>query len=258
MRSFLKWAGGKGSIIDKIRQVLPKKQRLVEPFVGSGTVFLNMDFKENLAADINADLINTFKLIQEDELFIDYCKGFFFGNNTKDKYYKFRNIFNSTNDIRLKSALFVYLNRHCFNGLCRYNSTGGFNVPFGQYKNPYFPENEMYNIKIKNVTFMCTDFRDLWKLIQKDDIVYCDPPYIPISKTSNFTNYSGKFEIKDHEDLAKLAHGYNVIISNSDTEESRRIFKDANKIIQLTSKRNISGKSSSRGQINELMFIYET
>ena len=156
-KPFLKWAGGKTRVLKHILPLLPKGKRLVEPFCGSGSVFLNTNYEEYLVSDINPDLINIYNFLKEENKdFIEYCKSFFTSNNnTQERYTELRDLFNSTKDIRIKSALFIYLNRHGFNGLCRYNSTGGFNVPFGRYTKPYFPEKEMllFQEKTKTVTF---------------------------------------------------------------------------------------------------------
>ena len=125
MKPFLKWAGGKYKIIDKIQKSLPNGRRLIEPFVGSGAVFLNIDFEEYLLADINSDLINLYKQVQEHgKDFANYASALFKPeNNTQTAFYDLRAEFNACTDVARKSAIFVYLNRHCFNGLCRYNST---------------------------------------------------------------------------------------------------------------------------------------
>lgn len=141
MKPFLKWAGSKYKIIARIVASLPKGQQLIEPFAGSGAVFLNTNFDEYLIADTNADLINLFQQIQtHGKDFIAYGETFFTPeNNTEAGFYILRDEFNACQDISKKSALFVYLNRHCFNGLCRYNSSGKFNVPFGRYAKPASP-----------------------------------------------------------------------------------------------------------------------
>ena len=166
MRPFLKWAGNKYRIVDRIKSALPKGERLVEPFVGSGALFMNTDYAEYLLADVNADLISLFQIVQEQgEPFIDYCQTFFTPEkNDKEQYYKYRDLFNTTTDLIEKGALFLYLNKHGFNGLCRYNQSGGFNVPFGTYVKPYFPRKEMcfFYQKAKNVTFVCADLRWCW------------------------------------------------------------------------------------------------
>jgi DNA adenine methylase len=162
MKPFLKWAGGKYRLVDLIKSTLPKGNRLIEPFVGSGALFLNTEYSANLLADSNPDLINLFKFLQkEGQAFIGYCQQLFVPeNNTEPAFYKLREEFNATNDLRRKAALFVYLNRHCFNGLCRYNSKGGFNVPYGRYTKPALPENEMFYFyeKSQHAIFEVADF----------------------------------------------------------------------------------------------------
>ena len=140
MRPFLKWPGSKYRIVDAIKARLPEGNRLVEPFVGSGAVFLNTDYNRYLLNDNNPDLINLYRILKkEGEPFIQFCRTFFTPeNNSATKYYEFRHLFNTTDDRRLKSALLVYLNRHGFNGLIRYNLQHEFNVPFGEYKSLTF------------------------------------------------------------------------------------------------------------------------
>ena len=146
MKPFLKWAGNKYQIITRIQALLPCGKRLIEPFVGSGAVFLNTDYPSYELSDCNGDLIALYQHVQrEGDAFIDYCQTFFTEeNNTPEAYYAFRAKFNTTGDVRLKSALFVYFNKHGYNGLCRYNASGGFNVPFGHVvigedRNPLTP-----------------------------------------------------------------------------------------------------------------------
>lgn len=162
IRPFLKWAGGKFQIINKIRASLPKGSRLIEPFVGSGAVFLNTNYDKFILADINADLINLFEHLRfEKHNFIHFCKQFFGDEfNKKTTFLSLRSEFNSTTDYHLKAALFLYLNRHSFNGLMRYNSSGKFNTAFGDYKKPYFPENEMLAFiqKAGKAEFKCADY----------------------------------------------------------------------------------------------------
>ena len=253
-KPFLKWAGGKTRLVDKINNILPSGTRLVEPFVGSGAVFMNTDFNDYLLADTNIDIINMYQILQsEGQLFINYCKSFFTPEyNSKDEYLKNRTLFNTTSDIRLKSALFIYLNRHCFNGLCRYNNSGGFNVPFGKYDKPYFPEEEMQAFfeKSNKAKFIHADFRISMMQSINGDVIYCDPPYVPINDTSYFTNYSvGGFNLKDQEDLRDLTlklaeQGVPVLISNHSTEWTLHNYSDA-EIIEFDVQRFISAKSDN-------------
>ena len=266
MRPFLKWAGGKYKLIDRIKEQIPLGGgRLIEPFVGSGAVFLNTDFEENILADANQDLINIFnELKNSSEKFISDCKKLFDGSkNNEESFYALRSEFNSTDDSYLKATIFIYLNRHCFNGLCRYNSKGHFNVPFGRYTKPYFPENELveFSIKCQKAQFFCADFRDVMKMAERGDVVYCDPPYAPLTETSNFSNYTaGGFNLKDQEDLAQLAkelrtQGVYVLISNHDTAFTQSIYKDAKKL-SFGVQRYIASKSADRIIASELLAIY--
>lgn len=270
MRPFLKWAGGKYRIVDRLKKVLPKGQRLVEPFVGSGALFLNVDYPAYLLADVNKDLINLFQTVKEQgEDFIDYAANYFTPeNNDKEAYYKHREYFNQTTDINERSALFLYLNRHGFNGLCRYNSRGEFNVPFGRYKKPYFPYEELvhFHNRSQHATFICADFEKIMAPLLEGDVVYCDPPYVPLSSTANFTGYSaGKFNLDQQRRLARLAEhlatqGIPVVISNHDTNFTREEYKNATRLTgkgRLKVQRHISCNGSKRTKANELIAIFE-
>ncbi|MDD4238331.1 MAG: Dam family site-specific DNA-(adenine-N6)-methyltransferase [Desulfotomaculaceae bacterium] len=266
IRPFLKWAGNKYQILERIEAVLPQGSRLIEPFVGSGAVFLNLAYQEYLLADINGDLIDLYLTLQsEGESFISYCKTFFTEENNLDKrYYEMRELFNTTKDNTLKAALFIYLNRHSYNGLCRYNSKGGFNTPFGKYIKPKFPEKAMFHFlsKAKNAVFKVADFRDIMKTAKKGDVVYCDPPYVPLSATANFTAYScSGFGNKDQVELAELARalagrGVPVLISNHATEFTLDAYKTA-KIERLAVQRFISCDGANRGKAEEVLALFD-
>lgn len=265
MKPFLKWAGNKYQIINKIKFVLPDAKRLVEPFVGSGAVFLNTNFSKYLLADFNEDLINVYLYLQNDgKKFIAYCKRYFNEKyNNPENFYELRSIFNSTNNSRLKSALFVYLNKHCFNGLCRYNLKGEFNTPFGKYLKPYFPEIEMnfFYEKSQNAIIKHTDFSDTLLSAKKGDVVYCDPPYVPLSKTANFTSYSsGGFGEEQQKLLAKLAEELSaksipVIISNHNTTFTREAYKKAH-ISTFEVQRYISCNGANRSKAAEVLAVF--
>jgi len=264
-RPFLKWAGGKFRVLDRLAPHL-QGRKLIEPFVGSGAVFLNLPFDKYLLGDINPDLINLYKCIKtERKSFIKLCQSYFVpDNNNQESYLQFRKEFNSGAEGIQRAALFVYLNRHGYNGLCRYNKSGGFNVPFGQYAKPYFPEKEMlYFIdKSKQATFVCGDFVNLMNRARKGNVVYCDPPYVPLSATANFTNYAT--EGFSHEQQVNLANraskladrGVKVLISNHDNEITREIYKSA-KIESFTVQRNISRDGNNRNLVHELLAVFD-
>lgn len=265
MKPFLKWAGNKYRIVDKIRGVLPRGERLIEPFAGSAAVFLNTDYKTNIVNDMNADLINVFvTLKQHGPAFVDACKNLFTPDeNVPEVYYEFRDEFNQTSDRFRKAALFVYLNRHGYNGLCRYNNDGGFNVPFGRYKKPYFPFEEMmmFYHKSEDATFQTEDFELVMQQAQPGDVIYCDPPYVPLSDTANFTNYSaGGFGVDEQLRLAKVARetserGIPVLISNHHTSFTEAIYKSAD-ITTFEVQRLISCDSTNRNKAAELLALF--
>ena len=265
-KPFLKWAGGKSRLCETINKELPAGTRLIEPFVGSGSVFMNTDYDSYLLADTNNDIIVMYQYLQnEGQTFIDYCKTFFIpANNTQTEFTKKREEFNTTTNTRLKSALFLYLNRHCFNGLCRYNSKGGFNVPFGKYDKPYFPELEMqaFYSKSKKATFINADFRVTMQNSTYGDVFYCDPPYVPLTDTAYFTNYTaGGFNIKDQEELRDLAISLReqdvpVLISNHSTEWTLQNYSEAN-IVEFEVRRTISADGNKRTKAKELLALFK-
>lgn len=266
-RAFLKWAGGKFRLIETLAKHLPEGERLVEPFVGAGSVFLNTNYSSYLLCDINQDLINLYKIVQtEPERYIAAAKAMFVDEmNDKEQYYKVRAEFNLTVDPFIRSVYFLYMNRHGFNGLCRYNRKGGFNVPFGSYKKPYFPEKEIraFSEKAKNAEFRCIGYEQAFDLTQQGDVVYCDPPYAPLSTTASFTTYVGAgFSLDDQALLARKSRhtaiddGIPVLISNHDIPLTRELYHGA-KFATIQVQRNISQKGSGRKKVDELMALYD-
>ena len=264
-KPFLKWAGGKTRLCTQINNSLPEGKRLIEPFVGSGAVFMNTNYSEYLLSDTNADLINLYQhLKNEGEEFIEFSRQYFTPeNNTPEVFYELRSVFNASKDSRLKSALFIYLNRHCFNGLCRYNSKGGFNVPFGRYSKPNYPEKEMRTFceKSKIATFQIADFKETMSQAKKGDVIYCDPPYVPLTSTANFTDYSiGGFSMKDQKDLSDSAirlkkRGVPVLISNHCTEWTKQSYESAT-ITEFDVQRFISSDTANRNKARELLALF--
>ncbi|QLE83910.1 Dam family site-specific DNA-(adenine-N6)-methyltransferase [Shewanella sp. Scap07] len=266
-RAFLKWAGGKYKLVDALSGYLPEGDRLVEPFVGAGSVFLNTHYERYLLCDINQDLINLYKIIQsQPDKYIREAKAMFVANmNAKDAYYQVRTEFNQTQDPFVRSVYFLYMNRHGFNGLCRYNKKGGFNVPFGSYKKPYFPEAEIlaFAEKAQRAEFKCIGYEQAFDLTQAGDVVYCDPPYAPLSTTASFTTYVGAgFSLDDQALLARksrhtaIDRGIPVLISNHDIPLTRELYHGA-RFGTIQVQRNISQKGSARKKVDELMALYD-
>ncbi len=266
-RAFLKWAGGKFKLIEALKEHLPQGERLVEPFVGAGSVFLNTDYDRYLLCDINQDLINLYKIVQTDpEKYIKAAKALFVPEmNQKEAYYKIRSSFNETKDPFKRSVYFLYMNRHGFNGLCRYNRKGGFNVPFGSYKKPYFPENEIraFSEKAQRAEFRCIGYEQAIDMTKVGDVVYCDPPYAPLSSTASFTTYVGAgFSLDDQALLARksrhtaIERGIPVLISNHDIPLTRELYHGAT-FGSIQVQRNISQNGSGRKKVDELMALYD-
>lgn len=264
IKPFLKWAGNKYRCLDKILPHLPKSQRLIEPFAGSGSIFINSDYKKYLLAEANKDVISLFSILQKDGLdFIHCCQKLFTPeNNSAQVFYMLRDKFNQSTDMYERAILFLYLNKHGFNGLCRYNNQGIYNVPFGSFKKPYFPLKEMqiFAEKAKNATFVHQDFTKTFTLLKPGDTVYCDPPYTPLKPKQTFDYIKPGFGINEHvllKDLAIVAanNGITVLISNHDTQYTRELYKES-KIIAFKVKRSISCKAQQRSYVNELLAIF--
>jgi len=264
MKPFLKWAGGKYRLIPFLKSKFPEAKRYIEPFLGAGAVALNVDYPEFIVNDVNSDLIAVWKALKTyKEGFINACESLFVPeNNNKPAFLEFKKQFNRTVDSDDKAIMFIYLNRHCFNGLCRYNSKGGFNTSFGAYKVPYFPRNELLGVldKIQNFEIHNLDFKEIFALVKEGDLVYCDPPYFPLSETSSFTTYSaGGFGLMEHIKLAeeaKLAaeRGATVFISNCYNWYSRELYSGYGaKTYSVDCRRCISGDGDKRGSVKEIV-----
>ena len=265
-KPFLKWAGGKHKLVGILANSLQDGERLVEPFVGSGSVFMGTNYKSYLLCDTNADLIGLFNNLKNNhEKVISSAQKLFSEiHRTEASFYEMREKFNQLEPTDItKSALFIYLNKHAFNGLCRYNSKGFFNVPFGKYTEPKLPINEilLFAKKAKIAEFRCLDFMETFKLIQNGDVIYCDPPYVPLSITSSFTTYAkGDFKLEAQQALANEANkakakGIRVVISNHDLDITRDMYRNA-VINEIDVRRSISSKSSTRGKVKEIIAIF--
>ncbi|HGK4842487.1 TPA: DNA adenine methylase [Kluyvera georgiana] len=233
MSTILKWAGNKTAIMPELKKHLPAGQRLVEPFAGSCAVMMATDYPHYLVADINPDLINLYQVIKNDvEYFIEEGRYLFEARNDSEAYYKTRQEFNLRHGGAIERALyFLYLNRYGYRGLCRYNLNGYFNVPYGNYKKPYFPENEIraFAEKAKRATFICASYDETLAMLKVGDVVYCDPPY-----DGTFSQYhSNGFTQRDQGTLSALLIDYveaggSVVVSNSDTALTRYLYRSFN------------------------------
>ncbi|EMA8985926.1 Dam family site-specific DNA-(adenine-N6)-methyltransferase [Escherichia coli] len=265
-RSIFKWAGGKFGVLEQIFRYLPEGKRLIEPFVGGGAVFMNAGYQENLLNDVNADLINFYKTLQrEAHSLITLAHRFFLDYNTQEGFLAVRNAFNKqVYDDLHRAAAFLFLNRHCFNGLTRYNQAGEFNVGYGKYKTPYFPLQEMeafLGAEGRSV-FVCGDFAAVIEAAGEGDVIFCDPPYEPLPNTEGFTNYSGHdFKFEEQKRLVSLltdAHrrGAKVLITNSGAPNIRELYHDNGfRVEPLFARRSVSCKGDTRGVAHDILGI---
>lgn len=269
IKPYLKWPGSKTKLINKISKYIPEgARRLIEPFAGSGSVAFNLHdrFKKIILADANSDLMLAHETAIQtpQDLISDLALLFNEKHNKKEEYLKIREEFNNGAEGKRRASLFIYLNRHCFNGLCRYSSTGKFNTPFGQIANPYLPFLEIaeFSTRLGKAKLSTQDFREVFKKAKAGDFIYCDPPYAPLTETANFTAYSaGGFSSQDQKDLAHLAEaaakkGATVVVSNHDTKFTREIYKNANHVESIQVSRSIAANGDSRKKAAEILAVF--
>lgn len=265
---FLKWAGGKLQLIEQFENLFPPDFcNYYEPFIGSGAVFFYLKSKSKpnkvILSDTNEELINCFAVVRDKpseliEVLLNHRK-----RHSKQYYYEVRDLESERLDSVSRAARMIYLNKTCFNGLYRVNSKGEFNVPFGDYKNPsIFNRNTLYRASqmLQDAALRVMTFDKVLDFAGKDDFVYFDPPYIPLSKTSSFTRYSkSEFSIKEQNQLSEVfraldSMGCFVMLSNSDHSLIRELYRDYDKnIVVVRAKRKINSVGSKRGAINELV-----
>ena len=289
VKPFVKWAGGKNSLIPQITKYYPFElkngfiERYIEPFVGGGAVLIDIlqkyEVKEAYAFDINIDLINCYNVIKNnvEELIneLDKKEIKFIALNDEERQNYFYDIRAEYNSYKLKDELdvkraseFIFLNRTCFNGLYRVNKEGKFNVPCGKYKNPTICDsNNLRNLSelIKNVIFEYGDYRKSEKYVNNNTFVYFDPPYRPLSVTSGFTSYTKEdFNDDDQKELAKYYNELSLknaklMLSNSNPKNVNKndnFFEDIYKgfcINEVSAKRMINSNAKGRGEISELL-----
>lgn len=289
VKPFVKWAGGKNSLIPQITKYYPFElkngfiERYIEPFVGGGAVLIDIlqkyEIKEAYAFDINIDLINCYNVIKNnvEELIneLDKKEKNFIALNDEERQNYFYDIRAEYNSYKLNDKLdvkraseFIFLNRTCFNGLYRVNKDGKFNVPCGKYKNPTICDsNNLRNLSelIKNVIFEYGDYRKSEKYVNNNTFVYFDPPYRPLSATSGFTSYT-KEDFNDDNQKELANYFYKLDLKNAKLMLSNSNPKNVNKddnffeniykgfaINEVSAKRMINSNAKGRGEISELL-----
>lgn len=272
LTSPLQWAGSKQKALTHLLPVLERYghniNTFVEPFIGAASVSLNFDAPNYVWADTNIDLILTYETLLRDigvyKDYLHWCQVYF--EYGFDYYYELRDRFNDCNKDMLiqHAAMFQYLNKHGFNGLCRYNQKGGFNVPRGTIskKPKQVPVKQCKALRERhcsNTSIIHTDFKDVFQRCTYEDncLIYCDPPYVAL--TSDFKYTKDGFDLDDQRDLKRLAKDskHTVIISNHYTEFTKELYKDADELIIFDVQRTISCKGSGRKKVQEVIAVYK-
>lgn len=285
---FVKWAGGKGQLLEVLKSNFPGGMgktitKYAEPFVGGGALLFALlsefSFDEIYINDNNKELMNVFRVIKENcqallrelkilqeeyqKLDIEFQQSYYYAKRDE-----FNELILNDNNAVVKAALFVFLNKTCFNGLYRVNKSGKFNVPAGKYKNPLIYDRENLiniSIKLQNVIIRSCDYHDVENFADEKTFVYFDPPYRPLNVTSSFTSYTeSSFNDNDQIELAKLYRkladkGVKVLLSNSDPHNVNyedNFFDDLYAgfdIQRITAVRSINSKADKRGNVTELL-----
>ena len=276
----LRWAGGKRQHLETLLAAFPKNFNLVknnyfEPFLGGGALFFSLanslaqselekfQNKSNLCviSDTNEELINFYTVVRNNPKLLINALTKLASQDLERDFYRVRS--SKPRGKVDRAARLLYLNRLCFNGLYRVNSEGEFNVPYGRLKNPVICNPELIlscSSWLKNAELCAESFDVVAKRAERGNLVYFDPPYIPLSATSSFSSYAKEdFKETDQRLLAKTINGLtkkgvNVILSNSDTPLSREIFRSLN-LFSISANRSISAAGTSRGRVQELLGV---
>lgn len=265
---FLKWVGGKRQLMPTIVEHLPeniKDYKYIEPFIGGGAVLFNLQPKNAIINDFNDELINVYQVIKNnlDELIADLKKH----KNEAEYFYSIRSLdrkgeFKKLTNVQRASRV-IFLNKTCFNGLYRVNNAGEFNSPFGRYKNPNIvnePTLKAVNkfLNSNNIDIKSGDYSEILKQADKKCFVYLDPPYHPISESSNFTGYvQGGWNIYDQVDLKTACDelhkkGVKFLLSNSSAKFIKDLYKDYS-ITIVKANRAINSNGADRGEVDEVL-----
>jgi DNA adenine methylase len=263
---FLKWAGGKWAIAHRIEQLLPHDVRdrvYREPFIGGGAMFFHLQPRRAVLSDSLVDLVETYRVVQRSVGALMTHLERLRATHSTEQFYKVRVDFNEQRSAPRveRAAWLIYLNKTCFNGLYRTNRDGAFNVPVGRFTNPGILD----PITLRNAAAVLAGaelrhetFDHLVNDAEPDDVIYLDPPYVPISRTSSFCAYAdGAFTLQDQARLADVfraldKRGCLLALSNSDTPEVRRLYAGYD-ISPIIAPRAISSKASTRGEVTELL-----
>ncbi|MCL1803532.1 MAG: DNA adenine methylase [Eubacteriaceae bacterium] len=264
---FVKWVGGKRQLIDDISPLLPKRiSPYCEPFLGGGAILFFTQPSIAIVNDLNTDLIMVYETIRDDlEALINALEQH---ENSQEYFYSIRDLDRDKSAYSLmpkvaKASRLIYLNKTCYNGLFRVNSSGEFNTPFGYYKNPNIVNEPVLRavskyLNASKISFYSEDFAETLKRLSKDYFVYLDPPYDPVSGTASFTGYNkGGFNRNEQIRLKECCddlneQGIKFLLSNSATKFVRELYSDY-RISVIEAKRAINSNASKRGAIEEVL-----
>ena len=265
-RPFLKWAGGKTQLVDELTRRLPANFGAYhEPFIGGGALFFALyragRIRRAILSDLNAELIDTYTAIRDCVVQVIQRLARF--PHAKDFYYQLRSQNPAELDLPARAARMIYLNKTGYNGLYRVNRRGEFNVPFGSYKSPQYCDKENLHAvsqALRQVEIVCAPFDATQTRARAGDLVYFDPPYAPLSPTSNFTAYHAKgFSPKDQEKLRDVCveltkRKISIVLSNSNAKFIRALYASSPFVIgEVQANRAINCRGAQRGKLTELI-----
>lgn len=266
LKPFVKWVGGKTTSIPSLLEYIPEQiSTYVEPFVGSGAVLMSLNFDKAIINDSNSELINAYNVIKSKLGELEfYLSTLIYDRKLYDEIRAWDRSpdFDKRSDVE-RASRFIFLMKTCYNGLYRVSKKNFFNTPFGNYKNPTICDTQTLEacssfFNQKDIRILCQDYQTLLEIIPKDAFVYLDPPYFPVSKTANFTQYqSGNFKQDEHQRLYEFClelhrRGIKFLQSNSDVPHIRELYRDFN-INTVAVSRRINSNTSKRNAVNELI-----
>jgi DNA adenine methylase len=270
-RPFVKWAGGKRQLVDELLKRRPEKyNRFLEPFIGGGALFFSLKPENAYISDINQELIGLYNVVREEvDALVEELKKLearYRQGDSQEYFYKVRNAdreakYASWSPVK-KAARFIFLNKTCFNGLYRVNSKGQFNTPFGFYKNPAIVDaNNLRSCSkvLAETEIRHADFGAVIAVAEEGDLVYFDPPYVPLTSTANFTSYTGEgfdldMQLKLREVCDELDRmGVLWMLSNSHTKFVLDLYKQDYYVHKVEANRAINCKAEGRGKIKEVI-----
>ncbi|MEM7068614.1 MAG: Dam family site-specific DNA-(adenine-N6)-methyltransferase [Pseudomonadota bacterium] len=263
VKPFIKWAGGKRWLVDGNKLELPKFDgKYIEPFLGGGALFFHIAPKRALLSDINSKLINTYRAIRSDWHRVEIELKKMQSQHSKDFYYEERDRLRKTP--HTMAAQFLYLNRTCYNGLYRENLSGKFNVPIGTKTQVILADDDFEGASksLRNASIAVCDFEESLDAAIQGDLVFLDPPYTTAHNTNGFVKYNQKiFSWEDQIRLrrsveAALHRGAKIVMTNANHQSICELYSDLGQPEILSRTSVMSGKSPSRGQTTEAIFVF--